>query len=1416
MNKLTNLVLLFLLILAKPIVAIEVETYSNLRFNTFSTHEGLSQSSVLAMAQDAQGFIWMGTKDGLNRLDGYNFITFKRGQQDENSLSNNEIIFLLPDSIGNLFIGTRGGGLNKFIKDENRIIRYTDLPINDGIVSFVSERPDGLLWIGTSQGLFKAIPNVSKPHNYSFSNISKKSVYLNQSGKLLPFDRQNYSVVTIDFFNEDQLLIGADKGLFIFNAVDFTFTQVDIGTLNEAKINDLEWDTQHWLWVATSEGLIKLKFEGTTVVDKKRYDSKDSHWAKLQTNWIERLVCDFDSNMWVGTRGAGVLLFDKDGKITEFNNNSSLSNSLGDNIINSLLIDRSGVLWIGTESKGAVTLDLFRKKFNHLENNTVTGRNLTSNLVTAITGRNNVVWVGSAYNGLNYLEYNNDKTVNTKHFSQIPNGDGRTSSEIISLLLDDDNTLWIGTASKNLVTYNENKGFSFVQTGSFPFAIHQDDEKDIWVGTWGKGLGLIDKSTGNIQFFTNQTEDSRTLSGNIILSIYDDKQGNLWVGTKGRGLNVIPLKLIKKGYNNFITFEHEQENSILHNDIYCTLQDRDGITWIGTGGGLNRLDLYSSNDALSDLQKGRANFISYTEKDGLPANLIYSIMEDEDGNIWLSTTKGISMFNKKTQTFKNYNSNDGLQSNEFHSNAYYASPDNKFFFGGVNGLSFFDPSEITDNSKTANVVFSGLKVLNEPVKPNEKVKGKVILKQDISTTDKITLSNKHKEFSIEFSSLHFTNVDGVNYAYRLVGFNDEWRYLNGKEHSVTYTNLWEGDYVFQVKATNSDGIWNEAQRELKIEVNPPFWRYPWFYAIYLVIIVIGLLAFRRYTLIGVAEKNRLLIEHIERTNLIENTEAKMRFFTNISHEIRTPLTLISNPLEEVIAKGKIDDKSRNSLQLVSKNVNRLLNLTNQLLQLRKIDKGGVEPQYSEVNVVKFVKEITSYFLQKALNKEITLSFHSEINDDETFWIDTELITTAIYNVISNAYKFTPSKGQITIKVYKQTPVIRKIERWKKRQPKVDRDWYCIEISDTGQGISQDEIQNIFHRFYQSKQKNNKEVSGSGIGLSIVKEYIDLSQGRIEPKSKPGEGSTFTIYLPAGKIHVREGQIASRAIKPEEPLQTIESNVEQQITETETSEALNDLPSLLIVEDDTELCEYLAQSLSESYNVHTAHNGKKGCEKALEILPNLIISDVMMPISDGIELCETLKANEKTRHIPIVLLTAKAADEAKIEGYKSGADLYVSKPFKLDVLKSQIEQLLSSRKLLVDIFSKQITLEPRNIAISSADEKFLTKLNDVIDDHLSESDFDVTAMVDKMNLSHSTVLKKVKSLTNMSLVEFVKTHRLKRAAQILEKKQFQIAEVAYMVGFSDPKYFSKCFSKEFGMTPTEYVQQAKDKETESEA
>lgn len=1385
----------------------ETENYSNLRFKSYSTKQGLSQSSVLCMVQDHKGFIWMGTKDGLNRFDGYTSRHFKHYPTDTFSLSSNEILCLSCNPDGDILIGTRGGGLNKYLYQQGLFLHYPGLFTPDQTVSAIYYSNDGSCFAGTTEGLFLCEPTGKDPHQYTFTNLSSISTYYNPNGNVSPYFRQAISVVSIAHFAPGQLLIGTEGGLFVFDVQEKSFRQLQLNSLNYSKVSSLVWDSRKKgvLWVGTSEGIVRLEFSNGQLINNRTYQQIQQERGSVVSNWINALVDDFNGTIWAGTRGNGLIKIDSTGKVSQYFSDFRQSNRIGDNLINSLLIDRTGVLWIGTESRGGVSLDLFSKKFYHLENNTTTGLSLTNNLVTAITGSGRTVWIGTAFNGLNRLEFLPDNTISTQHIARVPIGSGRSSNEIISLLLDRSHTLWIGTASNNVLTYSPEQGYQQLYAGGFVFSIWQDREDDIWLGTWGQGLGLFDRHTRTINLINPTGNVNQSLGSDKVLAIFDDTDGNLWVGTKGGGLNIVPLRKIKQGYQQFTQYRSNENDSLslAHNDILCIFQDSHKTYWIGTGNGLSRV-VFPQGNQNELLIQGKARFKTYTIKNGLPGNVVYGIAEDRQGLLWLSTIHGLSCFNPQTGTFKNFNESDGVQSNELHSNAFYQSGNSMIFLGGDKGISFFNPSEISSNPFQSNTIISDLKIMNRTIYPNESLNGRILLKQEMSNTRNITLTPKEKEFTIEFSGLHFANPEGIKYAYRLLGFNNDWQYTTGWDHTATYTNLWEGQYTFQVRSANNDGVWDEETREVTIKVLPPFWRSRWFYLVYILIIISGLLLFRRYSLIAVSEKNRLMIERIERKNLIENSEAKMRFFTNISHEIRTPLTLISNPIEDLIAQENIDEPSRNKLKLVAKNAARLLNLTNQLLQLRRIDKGGIEPHFVPVLLAPFVNNALGYFEQKAAQKSIELTFNSEIDPGEQIYIDAEMITTALYNLISNSFKFTPRGGKISVRIYKKTG---EVKLFKVKKQVREQNLYAIEVSDSGSGIPPQDLDKIFIRFFQGKGSGEGESAGSGIGLSLVKEYVDIHKGRIEAESTKGKGTSMTILLPAGEEH---NQDQTTQEQPLARVKTLPVEEERWPTEVQAqkpeqhAEGATTLPKILIVEDDIDLAHYLALSLGSHYRTSICHNGKSGLAKAREWEPNLVISDVMMPEMNGIEMCQAIKSDIETSHIPVILLTANLSEENTFEGYQSGADLYITKPFKIELLVLQVRQLLQNRRQLQEKFSRQILLKPHDITITSIDEQFLEKMNKIIEENLAETDFDVSEMVKHMNMSHSTVLKKIKALTGMPLVEFVKNQRLKRAAQILIQDKLQIAEVAYMVGFSDPKYFSKCFSKAFGMTPTDYV------------
>jgi signal transduction histidine kinase/ligand-binding sensor domain-containing protein/DNA-binding response OmpR family regulator len=1389
---------------------------SNIRFGVISSQQGLSQSTVFSLAQDRQGFIWIGTRDGLNRYDGYNFITYRTDPQDTTSISNNEITVIHADRFGDIWVGTRGGGLNKYVPGTNRFIRFPNLT-TERIVRDIFESDKGTLWIGSSDGLLKAeISDKEKP--VQFSNLSKKAIYIDESGQLISHQKKIISVVSINQLSKDTMLIGTELGMFLYFPKKNQFVRFNMGDANDFIVTSILIAADKAVWIGSFNGLIKAQKSGSKgPYILTTYNTRQSGRYHLFSNRIESLVQDPFGNIWAGTRGGGLVRFEKSGAMHCFMNDKNDINSIQDNIANSLLVDNDGVLWIGTESQGCSTLDLFSKKFMHIRSIPGNPNSLGDALVTSIAGRGGkIVWVGSAVKGLDKLKFDESGNFTIDHIQILPVvNTGEVTSEVISLLPDRDGELWIGNATNNLIRYSEHRGFTGYFTAGFVFSLLEDHEGRIWYGTWGQGLGWFDKKTNSLKRIENSPDATRSLSSDKIIALFEDKHQNLWIGTKGGGVNMIPLHMINADNSDFITYRHNQKDnkSLSHNDVYCISQDHLGNIWIGTGSGLNKVEWDHGQSLTEALLKSEIQFTIYLEKDGLSNGVVYGILEDRKGRLWLSTNNGLSMFDPVGKKFINYNVNDGLQANEFYANAFFRDNKGTMFFGGVNGLTMFNPDSINQRSVNARVAITNLKIYNKMVRPGDKLNNRVVMKDAIYNTDKLKLSYRDKEITLEFSALVYANPQRIRYQYRLIGFNEEWQQADGNTRTVTYTNLDDGNYTFQVRVANNDITAPGPVTELKLSVMPPYWRKTWFFLIYIAVIVAGLALFRSYSLIAVKEKNKLLIERLEHKKILEMTDAKMRFLTNISHEIRTPLTLISDPLDMVLNEGTMDSASKKSLRLISKNVHRLLSLANQLLQLRKIDLGILQPKITQVSLIPFIKDILVFFEQHAARRNIDLTFRTEI-PEVLLKIDPELMTTVFYNLVANAFKYTADDGTISIHVFRYEGPVQKgfyegIKRRFRAGQSMQR-FIAVKIEDTGRGIPEDELNHIFKRFYQVNMPGTNHSSGSGIGLSLVKEYIDIHKGHIDVTSDL-KGSSFTVYLPCECDRFEADDKTSGTLNKEEynpKAQFTEvfsdDEIPDETLQPESEEQDNIRSQVLIIEDDHELADYLYEYFARKYRVGIAYNGAKGLRMARDEMPELIISDVMLPEMSGLQLCDALKTGIETSHIPIILITAQATEENINEGYQHGADLYITKPFSIKVLETQVRMLIESRSMLRDRYSRQILLKPADITITPVDEKFLKQLLQVTEKNLANSEFDVTGLVEAMHMSHTTILRKVKALTGVSLVEFIKNHRIKKAALILQKEKLPIAEVSYMVGFTDPKYFTKCFVREFGKTPTEYV------------
>lgn len=1387
-----------------------LENSGMIRFESVSTAQGLSQSCVYSIVQDKKGFIWMGTRDGLNRYDGYDFLTFKNNPQDTNSLSNNEITCICVNAAGNLWIGTRGGGLNYYDQTLNKFTRYSNLNY-ENIVRSIYESPDGTVWVGTSEGLLQSNFNKVKGI-FHFVNVSKDASFRDVYGEIMPKVKRIVSVISVHPYLNGELLVGSESGVFLFNKETHLFKRLGLGESDYTIITSTLVENDGTIWVATFNGLVKLKpqqFDNFQIV---LFNTRQSPDYRIGSNRIEALESDPSGNIWVATHGGGLVKIDKTQKVTRFVNDRLDNQSIGDNIINSLFMDNTGVLWIGTESAGCNKLDIYRKKFYQFKNSPNKISSLSDNQIAAIAGTNGkTIWVGTSSKGVDELTYNPDGTYKIDHIGNIPGENNNVYSEIISVFQDKEQELWIGTASNSLTRYKEGAGFKTYFTSGYVFAIRQDRAGEIWYGTWGQGLGKVNKRTGNITRFQNVPGNPNSLSSDMVLAVYDDDEGNLWLGTKAGGVNLARLSDLAQGSNVFRSFKHNENKqfSLVHNDVFCITQDSKGNIWLGTGGGLSKVSRKKGTHFFEDASQGDLHFETYLEKDGLPGNIVYGILEDNHRNLWISTNNGLSSFNPGTKQFRNYRVNDGIQANEFLFNAYLKDQKGNMFFGGINGITVFNPDSIFENPSQLHLVITRLKILNTTVGPDTKINGRRIVDKDITQTNAIKLTYKEKEITLDFSALYYANPQRIRYQYRMLGFNDNWQTTEPNIRSVTYTNLYDGKYVFQVRASNVEGKWTDPPLEMSITVLPPFWRQPWFYLVYAFIIIVLLVFYRRYSLIAVKEKNKLALERWEHKKVLELTEAKTRFFTNVSHEIRTPLTLIADPLDQVLTHGDIDDGSRKNLTLISRNVRRLLNMVDQLLQLRNIDLGSVKMHVSEIKLEPFLKEIKEHFDQISGLRKINLTFKCDLNDPALYF-DPDMMGTVYFNLLSNAFKYTPDGGSISMKVYsyqgtitpRNTISIKRLIYGKSQEP----DWVAFEITDTGSGIPRQELKNIFHRFYQLHDSSITQQGGAGIGLSLVKEYVSLHKGVIKVNSTPGVGSTFTVYLRAGRKHFNQRMLSKEKIQVLNiPMTEIMKDASSEIESfvSVNNSVKDDLPSLLIIEDDHELSGYLYDYFKVNYNVSQVFNGKLGIDMAVNLCPDIIISDVMLPEANGFQLCHKLKTTIETSHIPIILLTAKVTDENVAQGYELGADLYIPKPFNIQILDKQVKMLIQSRSQLRDKFSKQVLLMPSDIAITSPDERFLKRLIEITDAQLTDSEFDVMKLVNSMNMSHTVILRKLKALTGMALVDFIKRQRLKKAALILQKGKISIAEVSYMVGFSDPKYFSKCFIKEFGQTPTEY-------------
>ena len=1333
---------------------------TNYRFKSFSTNDGLSQSSVIAIHQDKLGQMWFGTRDGLNKYDGDKFTIFRNDETNPSSISNNDILSIKEDRFGKLWIGTYNG-LNCYNPIDNSFTRYSHSNIKNSLSNnaiWCIEEIGNEIWIGTSKGLT------------IYNQVSKKIITLfedNNTTKSLP---SNY-ILSIIRTKKNGIWIGTSKGFCklksrINNQFEFTTFEYD-----NLFVQCMMEDPANKIWIGTkNKGL--LHFDPST--NKITELSNNPNYQKLNLD-IRALNIDQKGSLWIGAYD-GIFVFEKTGRLQQVKSNNNHQPNIDK--IKSIYRDSKGSIWIGSYYNGISFWDVSNTNFTNYNQNSI-NKKLSFNVVSALVAdKNENIYVGTEGEGITVFDAKTEKS----YFLKTPK---ENQKDIKSLHIAPNGVLWIGTFLRGITAYNTlTKRFSdeiispklaqfLDQTGVYSILHDNIDTKILWIGTFGKGLIKYNIGSGDYQILGN-TKTIHSLTNSRVRKIVFDSQNTLWVGTQN-GLNRI---IFKNNEKTVYTIKHYffDNNLLSGDDILTVFEDTKKRIWVGT----KAKGLYLFNGT---------KFIKTTllTANHTPITSIHAIHEDDQHNLWMSSNEGILKYHLPTQKTVVYNQKDGLIGNEFNDNACLQINPGEFYFGSPLGVSFIDTKSLTQNSYAPQVLITNLKIKNEPINPND---SSLILEKNISYSKSITLPYDKANFSVGYAIPNFIRSKNNQYKYRLKGLENNWTITKNTE--ATYIIQNPGTYTFEIYGANNDGVWNELPTTLNFVIKPAPWRSTW--AMLLYIILIGLAVYGlNWILKSKAKlKQKLDLEYIEAERIKENNLAKLEFFTNISHEFRTPLTLILGPLQQILLKYNGTNDMYKKLLVIESSANHLLSLINRLMDFRKLETNQYKLEAAEGNIVKFSKEIFLSFIEYAKDGAYDYTFESTEEEIKVYY-DRPKLERVFYNLISNAFRYTPKGGAIAVKI------------------STDEKKITIEVEDSGVGISEQHIEKIFDLFFEIPLHNKVQENynkGTGIGLSIVKNIVELHKGTIEVKNKETEGVIFKLSLLLGKEHLDETEILTD-FKISDDISQYTAQLEEEENIVESNDISDLIPSenkktILIVEDHAVLRNFMKNLLKDEYNIIQADNGKKGLKKAINDNPDLIISDVIMPEMVGTELCAKIKEDIRTSHIPVILLTSRSALVYKFEGLESGADDYISKPFNLIEFKLRIKNILESTERLKSKFANDTSFTPSEIVVTSMDEELLKKAFQIVEDNISNDQFDIPLFCSELGVSRTMLFSKIKAWTNFTPNEFIHEIRLKRAAQLLEQHKINISQVSYKVGFNNPKYFSKCFQKKFGETPTQYA------------
>lgn len=1308
-----------------------------LNFTSLTTKNGLSSNVVHAVLKDSYGWVWFATADGLNRYDGTNFTIYRHRDGDPASLPVNEILALYEDKAGRLWIGTGGGGLVYYDRTHDKFFQYrtgaTSKRLQIETILAIYGDHKGRLWVSGFSGVQIIDLETNKAISPTQGNFKSQPLALG-------------------FFEDSKhrMWAGTNLGLFCFNLdhgtlKQYLHNQQDPKSIGPGIIKGIAEDNSGRLWFGTLSGLSALQPDA-------------NGFNNFANNPVLAIAPD-NGYLWLGTDSGLVVFNTRNLKSERYLPEPRNSYSISAKAINSICIDKSSIYWIGTNKGGVNKFDRNLPLLNVKLSNPFDPQGLAGPNINAFAEKAKGHIFTGTDNGLQLFDRK------TGLFSTIRIDAHEKNPEnhipVLCLKYDKAGKLWIGTFQHGLYILDPSSGKSahIVQGNGADnisqndvYCIEEDQKGRMWIGTNGGGIDIYDPQTRRFcnyrQIFKTAVQNKAI--NNFIRTLTPINSDEMWIGTWGGGIIAFNINSESAAvYDKTI-------NALPNNLILSVFQDGTGNIWVGTnGGGIDQFDAKS------------ARFRTYLESEGLINDLVYKILEDKSGLLWMSSSRGIISLDLRTRKLNRYGRQNGVQDSPFISGAGYETADGMLFFGGQDGFNYFDPQNLPESNEIPKVVLTSLNVDNNPVSAGENSP----IQQQVGIAKQIVLAY-HQNFAISYTTLNYTDARQDQYSYMLKGFDTKWSYV-GHTSTAYYTNLDPGTYTFLVRASNGKGAWNTEPTSVRIIVSPPWWRTIYAYIIY-ILCGAGILFYIRYRGIRNIKRKLAIAEETRETKRLRELDVmKINFLTNLSHEFRTPVSLIMAPAEKLMATPT-QENIRREVPVIQRNARRLLNLVNQLLDFRKMEEQELRLNLSSGDLVAFIRDAANSFEDISERKKISFAFLTEVETLQARF-DTDKVERIIFNLLSNAFKFTGSGGAVSVRLSLCD----------------DENKLQITIADSGVGIPLSDQSKVFEKFFQHDTPEMILNQGSGIGLSIVKEFAELHGGGVAVISEPGKGSSFIVTLP-----IIEANELSAAAAPENHLNGTLQNV--------VKASYNERQRILLVEDNDEFRTYLKENLQVHYNVAEATNGKEGWQKVLSDHPDLVVSDVSMPVMDGIALCRKIKSDKRTSFIPVILLTALGREEDQIRGLQTEANDYLIKPFSFEILNTRIRNLIILNQRLKVTFSKQIQMIAPEMEVQSINEKLLHDLSALIEDRLNDPGFSIEELSKNLGMSRSSLYNKLFELTGQPPVDYVRTIKLQKAASLLEQSQYTIREIAFMTGFATPGYFSKLFKEKYNLSPSDFL------------